>query len=143
MMYLWVHISRKEHRMVRQLLRWDNWLGRPHRPSPDDAALRVETDDFAIDLEAHTVSTAAGSVTPTPMQWRLVEFFVRNPGRPLTVTQLLHAGWGFRDDADAGSVGILVDEVGAKLEPDPTRPRYFVTEPGIGYRFVPADPATD
>lgn len=130
--------------MDRQLLRWDNWLGRPYRPSPDDVVVRVEADDFAIDLETHTVSTAAGdSVTLTPMQWRLVEFFVRNPGRPLTSTQLLHAGWGFRDDADAGTVGILVDEVRARLEPDPTRPRYFVTEPGTGYRFVPADPAQD
>lgn len=110
----------------------------------DNAPMRVETEDFAVDLESRTAWNAAGdSLDFTPMQWRLVEFFVRNPGRVLTQTQLLHAGWGFRDAGDTEYVPVAVARIREKLERDPARPRYLVTVPGEGFRFVLADGRRD
>jgi DNA-binding winged helix-turn-helix (wHTH) protein len=123
--------------MPRQLLDW-NTVALPPRPTRvDNAPVCVETEDFAIDFETRTAwSAQAGAIELTPMQWRLVEFFVQNPGRTLTHTQLLHAGWGFRDETERDYVGIVVAQLREKLEPEPRRPRYFVSVPDEGFRFV-------
>ena len=66
----------------------------------------------------------------------MVELFARNPGRLITQRQLLEKVWGLRD-AKSGVVRVFLATIRRKLEPDPAHPRYFLTEPGSGIRFVP------
>jgi two-component system KDP operon response regulator KdpE len=66
----------------------------------------------------------------------VVEILARNPGRLITQRRLLEEVWGL-SDAKSNYVRVLMVAVRRKLEPDPSKPRYFITEPGIGLRFLP------
>ncbi|MHB8464892.1 MAG: response regulator [Acidimicrobiales bacterium] len=111
------------------------------RASPaEETAPTVETPDFHIDLAAKVVTGADGSeIRLTPTQWHLVELLVRNPGRLVTQRQLLHDVWGPQYGEETNYVRVFMAQIRRKLEPDPSRPRYFITEPGMGIRFVPAE----
>ena len=110
------------------------------RASPsDEEAATVETPHFAIDLVAKVVTGADGSeIRLTPTQWHLVELLVRNPGRLVSQKQLLHEVWGPQYGEETNYLRVFMAQIRRKLEPDPSRPRYFITEPGMGIRFVPA-----
>ena len=73
----------------------------------------------------------------TPTEWSLVEQLVRSPGRLLTQRHLLQQVWGPQYERETNYLRVYMAQVRRKLEPDPSRPRYFITEPGIGYRFEP------
>ena len=97
----------------------------------------VVTDDFTIDLAARTVTRATGdAVRLTPTEWQLLEALVRNQGKLVTQRQLLHDIWGPSYETETNYLRVYTAQLRRKLEPDVTRPRYFVTEPGVGYRFV-------
>jgi len=112
------------------------------RATPDVAAVAVvETPDFRIDLVTKRVADAGGNeVRLTPTQWHLVEILVRNPGRLVSQRQLLQDVWGPTYIDQANYLRQFMAQLRRKLEPDPARPRYFLTEPGMGIRFVPAPP---
>jgi two-component system, OmpR family, KDP operon response regulator KdpE len=99
----------------------------------------IVTDDFTIDLAAHTVSREGEAVHLTPIEWRLVEALVRHPGRLISQRQLLQTVWGPSYEDETNYLRVHMTHVRRKLEPDPTRPRYFHTEPGMGYRYEPPD----
>jgi two-component system KDP operon response regulator KdpE len=109
------------------------------RATPDaDPVAVVETPDFRIDLVTKRVSDAAGSeVRLTPTQWHLVEILVRNPGRLVSQRQLLQEVWGPTYVDQTNYLRQFMAQLRRKLEPDPAQPRYFLTEPGMGIRFVP------
>jgi two-component system KDP operon response regulator KdpE len=110
----------------------------------DDAAAVVETGDFRIDLVAKRVTNASSAdVRLTPTQWHLVELLVRNPGRLVSQRQLLAEVWGPTYVEETNYLRVFMAQIRRKLEPDPSRPRYFLTEPGMGIRFVPAPEAED
>jgi two-component system KDP operon response regulator KdpE len=71
----------------------------------------------------------------TPTQWHLVEVLVRNPGRLITQRQLLQEVWGPSYSNESHYLRVFMAQIRRKLEPDPSHPRYFITEPGMGYRF--------
>ncbi|HET7173791.1 MAG TPA: response regulator [Nocardioidaceae bacterium] len=103
--------------------------------SADDAPT-ICTEDFSIDLAAKRVIRTDGSdVRLTPTEWQLLEVLARNSGRLITQRQLLHDVWGPGYDTETNYLRVYVAQVRRKLEPDPTRPRYLLTEPGMGYRF--------
>jgi two-component system KDP operon response regulator KdpE len=105
-------------------------------PDPDPVAV-VDTPDFRIDLVTKRVVDAAGSeVRLTPTQWHLVEILVRNPGRLVSQRQLLQEVWGPTYVDQTNYLRQFMAQLRRKLEPDPGRPRYFLTEPGMGIRFV-------
>lgn len=108
-------------------------------PGAPDAAPVVHTEHFTIDLAARRVSRDGKDVALTRTQWQIVELFARHPGRLITRRQLLAAVWGIEDGADADNnyVRVFMTRIRRKLEPDPADPRYFVTEPGSGLRFLP------
>jgi two-component system KDP operon response regulator KdpE len=108
------------------------------RASPaEDAAPAVDTPHFRIDLAAKIVTRADGEeIRLTPTQWHLVEVLVRNKGRLVTQLQLLHEVWGPQYREETNYLRVFMAQIRRKLEPDPSRPRYFVTEPGMGIRFV-------
>ena len=70
--------------------------------------------------------------------WHLVEVLVRNPGRLVTQRQLLQEVWGPQYEKETNYLRVYLAQIRKKLEPDPARPRYFITEARMGYRFVPA-----
>ena len=71
----------------------------------------------------------------TPTEWHLVEILVRNPGKLVSQRQLLQEVWGPRYEDETNYLRVYMAQIRRKLEPDPAHPRYFITEPGMGYRF--------
>jgi len=105
-------------------------------PAPGDEAT-VVTEDFAIDLVAKRVIRGGAEVRLTPTEWHLVEVLVRNPGRLVSQRQLLQEVWGPQYERETNYLRVYMAQVRRKLEPNPPQPRYFITEPGMGYRFEP------
>jgi two-component system KDP operon response regulator KdpE len=95
----------------------------------------VETDDFAVDLRTKRVTSPTGEVRLTPTEWHMVETLVRNAGRLVTARQLLQEVWGPEYVDESGYIRVHLAHLRRKLEPNPSQPRYFLTEPGMGYRF--------
>jgi two-component system KDP operon response regulator KdpE len=102
-------------------------------PAEEDAS--VETPDFVIDLAAKRVTRDGAEVRLTPTEWHLVEVLVRNRGRLVTQRQLLQEVWGPEYGEETNYLRVYMAQVRRKLEPEASRPRYFITEPGMGYRF--------
>jgi two-component system, OmpR family, KDP operon response regulator KdpE len=71
----------------------------------------------------------------TPTEWRLLEALVRRPGRLVGRRQLITEVWGPAYTDDTSSLRLYVNRLRHKLEPDPSRPRHLLTEPGMGYRY--------
>ena len=107
------------------------------RSSITDEAPSVATDDFVVDLAAHRVSRTDGrDVSLTPTEWLLVEVLVRNRDRLVTQRQLLNEVWGPNAADQSHYLRVYMAHLRHKLEKDPARPRYLVTEPGVGYRLL-------
>jgi two-component system KDP operon response regulator KdpE len=83
------------------------------------------------------VATAKGEVRLTPTEWHLVEVLVRHAGKLVSQRQLLQEVWGPGYSRESNYLRVYLAQIRRKLEPDPARPRYFITEPGMGYRFEP------
>jgi two-component system KDP operon response regulator KdpE len=113
------------------------------RSAPEAAAPIVATPDFRIDLAATRVTRVEDGeeVHLTPIEWGLVEQLVRNAGRLVSQRHLLHEVWGPQYDHETNYLRVHMANLRRKLEPDPSSPRYFVTEPGMGYRFEQPEPA--
>jgi two-component system KDP operon response regulator KdpE len=109
------------------------------RSTPSEAEATLETLDFTIDLAAKRVNRNGVEVHLTPTEWQMVEVLVRNRGKLVTQQQLLQHVWGPEYETETHYLRIYMSQIRRKLEPDPPRPRYFVTEPGMGYRFVAED----
>jgi two-component system, OmpR family, KDP operon response regulator KdpE len=103
-------------------------------PTPDEPV--VTTDDFTIDLAARRVTKDGADVRLTPTEWQILEVLVRNRGRLVTQRQLLQDVWGPAYESETNYLRVYLAQLRRKLEPDPPRPRYLVTEPGMGYRFA-------
>jgi two-component system KDP operon response regulator KdpE len=99
----------------------------------------IETPDFRVDLAGKRVTTGAGEVRLTPTEWHLVEVLVRHAGKLVSQRQLLQEVWGPGYGRETNYLRVYLAQIRRKLEPDPAHPRYFLTEPGMGYRFVPPD----
>ncbi|SEG10295.1 two-component system, OmpR family, KDP operon response regulator KdpE [Actinacidiphila yanglinensis] len=103
----------------------------------EPSAARLETDAFTVDLAAKKASRHGVDVRLTPTEWHLLEALVRNPGRLVSQKQLLRDVWGPTYRTETNYLRVYMAQLRRKLEDDPTRPRHFVTEPGMGYRFEP------
>ncbi len=107
----------------------------------DDVQL-VETPDFTIELSTKRIRRAGKDVRLTATEWRLVEHLARNPGRLISQQELIEKVWGL-SDVKTNYVRVFMVTIRRKLEPDPAHPRYFVTEPGSGLRFLPEGTDSD
>jgi two-component system KDP operon response regulator KdpE len=107
------------------------------RHGPATATPIVRTDHFVLDLAAKHAEVAGEEVRLTPIEWGLVEQLVRTPGRLVGRRELLKAVWGPEYGSETNYLRVHLANLRRKLEPESSRPRYFVTEPGIGYRFEP------
>jgi two-component system KDP operon response regulator KdpE len=109
------------------------------RAAPAEEAPVVTTPDFSIDLASKQVRRDGSEVRLTPTEWHVVELLVRNRGKLVTQQQLLQQVWGPEYHRETHYLRFYLSQIRRKLEPDPSQPRYFITEPGMGYRFVAAD----
>jgi two-component system KDP operon response regulator KdpE len=102
----------------------------------------VTTAAFTVDLNAKRATTSAGGEARlTPTEWHLLEVLIRSPDRLVTHQQLLHEVWGPRYENETNYLRVHMANLRRKLEPDPSRPRYLRTDPGLGYRFTPDGPS--
>jgi two-component system, OmpR family, KDP operon response regulator KdpE len=107
-------------------------------PVPADGPSPVRVGAVSIDLNAKTATGDDGErIHLTPTEWHLLEALVRNPGKLVTGRALLTELRGGPDHTDPSYLRIYIGQLRRKLEPQPSRPRYLITEPGMGYRFQP------
>jgi DNA-binding response OmpR family regulator len=114
---------------IRALLRRVDPASRRHGP--------VRWADVAVDLEAREVEKAGKRVHLTPIEFALVAALLRKPGAVWTHRQLMAAVWGTTAGVTTDTLRVHMGGLRRKLEDDPQQPRWFRTEPWVGYRFTP------
>jgi two-component system KDP operon response regulator KdpE len=92
--------------------------------------------DLEIDMEKHKVSLEGREIHFTPMEYEVLTLLVKNAGKVLTHKYILKEVWGSDLESDMQSVRVFMANIRRKLENNPTKPRYILTEVGIGYRFA-------
>jgi two-component system KDP operon response regulator KdpE len=104
---------------------------------PGEPVLTVGS--IVIDLQKHAVSVDGAPVHLTPHEFRILRLLAQNEGRLLTHKSILREVWGPGYGRESNYLHVYVSQLRHKLEPDPARPRYLLTEPGAGYRLVAPD----
>jgi two-component system, OmpR family, KDP operon response regulator KdpE len=109
------------------------------RATPTDTGPAViTTDDFTINLATRRITNTTGhDIRLTPTEWQLLETLARHPGKLVSHRHLLHEVWGPAYANETNYLRVHFANLRRKIEPDPTHPRYLITEPGIGYRLTP------
>jgi two-component system, OmpR family, KDP operon response regulator KdpE len=100
------------------------------------ALTRFEFPDLSIDVERRRVVQGGREVRLTPTEFALLELFARRAGRPVSFEEIVTTVWKGAPATTNDAVRVHVGALRRKLEPDPSEPRYIVTEPWIGYRFL-------
>jgi two-component system KDP operon response regulator KdpE len=95
----------------------------------------IELGELSIDLADRSVKRDGDDVHLTPIEFDLVRVLAQHRGRLVTHRQLLREVWGPEYGAETHYLRVHVAHIRRKLEPDPSRPRYVITEPGVGYRL--------
>jgi two-component system KDP operon response regulator KdpE len=96
----------------------------------------LEIGDLVVDLEARSVARAGRRVALTPHEFELLRYLAQNEGKLLTHRMILREVWGPLYGDESHYLHVYVSQLRRKIEDDPARPRYIVTEPGAGYRLV-------
>jgi two-component system KDP operon response regulator KdpE len=99
----------------------------------------IEIGSIRVDLEKHDVSVDGGRVHLTPREFELMRLFAQNEGKLLTHRTILREVWGPAYQSESSYLHVHISQLRRKIEPDPTRPRYLLNEPGAGYRLVDLD----
>ncbi len=103
----------------------------------DSASPIVEFGNTVVDLSGRLVTRAGETVHLTPIEYRLLAALVAHPGKVLTQRSLLREIWGPSFVESSHYLRVYVGHLRQKLEDDPTQPKHFLTETGVGYRFQP------
>jgi two-component system KDP operon response regulator KdpE len=109
------------------------------RAAGEEAPPLLRFDDLELDLGRQAVRMRGDLVRLTPTEYRLLEAMATNPGKLLTHGWLLQKVWGPGYASESHYVRVYVQQLRRKLDDDPSRPRFILTEPGLGYRWL-ADP---
>jgi two-component system KDP operon response regulator KdpE len=96
----------------------------------------LEVGELRIDLEKRLVTMAGEPVALTPIEYDLLRLFAANEGKLLTHPAILREIWGPAYGEESNYLHVYVSHLRRKIEPDPARPRYLLTQPGVGYRLV-------
>jgi two-component system KDP operon response regulator KdpE len=111
------------------------WLRQTQRASPTSLESTIDVGDWRIDLARRLVFVDGQEVRLTSTEYRLFALLIRNAGKVLTHEQILAAVWGPAYTKEVQYLRVYVAQLRHKLEREPARPRYLVTEPGVGYRL--------
>jgi two-component system KDP operon response regulator KdpE len=107
------------------------------RGGGDSEVASFEAGDFKVDLEGRRVHAHGNEVRLTPKEFDLFVYMARHPNRVITHRTLLEAVWGEASQEQPEYLRVFMGQLRKKLEPDPSNPKYLVTEPWVGYRFNP------
>lgn len=105
------------------------------RPASGSAPV-FQTGDLRVDIDSRLVSIAGREIHLTPTEYQLLRAFITHPNKVLTDRMLLHEVWGPEYGSEAHYLHVYVARLRKKIEEDPQRPRYLITEPGVGYRLL-------
>jgi two-component system KDP operon response regulator KdpE len=112
------------------------------RVSPAEALPAFETPELKIDFSKRVVTVRGSNVRLTPKEFELLRHLVANEGKSLPHRRLLQAVWGPDYGEETEYLRVFINQLRKKVEPDPSHPRYILTEPWLGYRFErPHEPA--
>ncbi|HEY4363133.1 MAG TPA: response regulator transcription factor [Bryobacteraceae bacterium] len=103
--------------------------------TPGGGAAVVEFDGVSINFPAHLVTVRGAEVRLTPKEFDLLQYLVSNPNMAIPHGRLLQAVWGPDYGDQVEYLHVFVNQIRKKIEPDPSKPRYLITEPRLGYRF--------
>ena len=106
------------------------------RAAGDRDEPRIVVDGLELDLAAHSVALAGRPIHLTPTEYELLRTLVRGRGRLMTHSTLLREVWGLAYEDDTQLLRAHVANLRRKIEPEPSKPRFVTTDPGIGYRFA-------
>jgi len=104
---------------------------------PMEEVTKVETSSFTVDLGKRQITKEGQDVRMTPTEWNILDILIRNPDKLITQQQLLTEVWGPAYAKEANYLRVYMAQLRRKLEKEPGSPRHLITEPGMGYRFVP------
>jgi DNA-binding response OmpR family regulator len=111
-------------------------LRRTEMETPSDSSLVAVDDYLQIDLNRRQVFVGGQEIKLRPTEYRLLYHLVKNAGQVLTHEMILSKVWGYEYRDESQYVRLYITYLRQKIEPDPSNPRYILTERGIGYRFV-------
>ena len=106
------------------------------RRSGSPQRMQLAFPDLDIDVEKRVVTQGTRDIHLTPIEFGILEFLARNAGRPVSFDEIIDAVWSGAPGTSNDAVRVHVGALRRKIEPDPSEPRYIVTEPWIGYRFI-------
>lgn len=107
------------------------------RNEPGEDITVVTTSSFTVDLDKRQITKSGMDVRITPTEWNILDILLRNPDKLITQQQLLTEVWGPAYAKEANYLRVYMAQLRRKLETEPGNPRHLITEPGMGYRFVP------
>ncbi len=96
----------------------------------------LEIGELVVDLEKRSVTMAGANIHLTPHEFKLLRLLAQHEGKLLTHKTILREVWGPAYQRESSYIHVFVSQLRRKLEPEPARPRYIITEPGAGYRLV-------
>ena len=105
------------------------------RYSPGDVIPAFVTKDLNIDFENRQVTVRGRDVHLTPKEFDVLKLLVANSGKPLSHRRLLQAVWGPEYGEETENLRVVINQLRKKIENDPARPKFILTEPWVGYRF--------
>ena len=100
------------------------------------AHARLDFPELSIDIERRRVTQGAREIHLTPTEFGILELLARRAGRPVSFDEIINAVWKGAPGTSNDAVRVHVGALRRKIEPDPSNPRYIVTEPWIGFRFI-------
>jgi len=106
-------------------------------PESGDEGTVIEEGDFRIDLDTRQVRVAGREIRLSPKEFDLLVYFTRHSGKVLTHRNLLNAIWGGNSVEQTEYLRVFIRHLRKKIEPNPAKPRYILTDPWVGYRFIP------
>lgn len=104
-------------------------------PSEKKEETHLEAGDFSIELSTHQIFVRGAEIHLTPKEFELLTFMVKNNGKVLTHRTLLAAIWGGNFTEQTEYLRVFLGNLRKKIEPNPAKPQYILTEPWVGYRF--------
>lgn len=109
--------------------------------SPEGGPHSFVSGDLAIDFDARSVLVKSKPVRLTPKEFQILRFLISQGGKPVPHRQILQTVWGPDYGEESDYLRVFINHLRRKIEPNPSKPRYILTEPWIGYRF--AAPASE
>jgi two-component system KDP operon response regulator KdpE len=103
--------------------------------SPRQGSNVIAFDQVQVDLDSHHVSILGRDVRLPPKQFEVLNYLIANPNVSIPHAKILQAVWGPDYGGEVEYLHVLVNQLRKKIEPDPSKPRYILTEPWFGYRF--------